>query len=487
MSRILVEGDPRLRQRSREVAFPDSELPRLLQVLSEELDGFRAANGFGRAISAPQVGVLRRVIWVHLGATPFAVVNPEVTWRSDEMFDVYDDCLSVPGKIVRVPRHRSLSLDYLDARGRPRRWERLPEDLSELLQHEIDHLDGVLMTDRAVDESSILSMNERARLIDAGRPQHRLALESIRESSQSIDPVFRGSPQYECEPLSERLGVSVTLKVETNNPIRSFKGRGADHLVQRMKARGDKRALVCASAGNFGQGMAYACRKEGRRLTVYASTTANPIKIERMKALGAEVVLAGADFDAAKIAARQAAEASRACFVEDGREVEVSEGAGSIAVELLKDDPVLDAVILPLGNGALLNGVGRWFRAASPATQVIGVCSAGADAMAKSWQAGRPLDGSSVETIADGIAVRVPVPEALQDMQGLANDVVLVDDTTIREAMRVVEEDAGLLVEPAGAAGVAALLQSRSRFAGQRVATVLCGSNRFPEPAGPGP
>ncbi|HSP09278.1 MAG TPA: pyridoxal-phosphate dependent enzyme [Candidatus Dormibacteraeota bacterium] len=302
-----------------------------------------------------------------------------------------------------------------------------------------------------------------------------ISLENINEAALRIDPVFRDTPQFVCEPISERLGVETLLKVEFVNPIRSFKGRGADYLVQRL---GDDAAagLVCASAGNFGQGMAYACRKAGRRITVFASPSANPLKIERMRALGAEVVLEGEDFDAAKDAAKRHASVSGARYIEDGLLGPISEGAGTIAVELGRLENPPDAVFLPLGNGALVNGVGAWLKHSLPGTRVIAVCSSEAPAMERSWREGHPVSAPAA-TIADGIAVRVPVPEALEIMRGTVDEVMLVSDAEILEAMRMLFALAGLAVEPAGAAGMAAIAQRSSELAGRRVATPLCGSN----------
>lgn len=299
-----------------------------------------------------------------------------------------------------------------------------------------------------------------------------ISFDRIQQAVELIDPVFLDTPQFDCEPLSARLGVATVLKVECVNPIRSFKGRGAGHLVQRL---GGQQPLVCASAGNFGQGMAYACRKAGRRLTVFAGTAANPLKVERMRALGATVVIEGEDFDAAKDAARRHADERGEMYVEDGLLGAIAEGAGTIALELTRGE-ALDAVYVPLGNGSLVNGIGTWFKRAAPATRVVAVCASGAPAMELSWRAGRPVTAPSA-TIADGIAVRVPVPEALEIMRTTVDEVMLVSDTEILAAMRMLLHDAGLVVEPAGAAGLAAILQRRSELAGMRVATPLCGGN----------
>ena len=303
----------------------------------------------------------------------------------------------------------------------------------------------------------------------------RFSLDAIREASRVIDPLFLESPQFESEPLGAALGARVTVKVETLNPIRSFKGRGAEYFVHTLPA--DAPRLVCASAGNFGQGMAWAARRRGRSLDVFAATTANPLKVDRMRALGATVHLAGADFDAAKDAGREFAVRNGGWFVEDGREARITEGAATIAVELLRGRPVFDALVIPLGNGALLGGIATWARAEAPATKIIGVCAAGAPSMERSWREHRPVATERADTIADGIGVRVPIPEAVADLQDLIDDIVLVDDAGLVESMRLLLTHAGVLVEPAGAAGVAAILAQRPRFAGQHVATVLCGGN----------
>jgi threonine dehydratase len=163
--------------------------------------------------------------------------------------------------------------------------------------------------------------------------------------------------------------------------------------------------------------------------------------------------------------------------VEDGFDPEISEGHGTLAVELLSRGDAFDAVAIPLGNGAMLNGMARWIKAASPATHVLGVCATGADAMEKSWRNQTIITPDTAHTIADGIAVRVPIPEAVTDMQGIVDDVLLITDEHIIEAMRLVHQHAGFQLEPAGAAGVAAIVAHRELFAGKNVATVLCGSN----------
>jgi threonine dehydratase len=302
----------------------------------------------------------------------------------------------------------------------------------------------------------------------------RITLQNIERAASVIDPVFLHTPQFICEPLETVLGVRVALKVETLNPIRSFKGRGADLLVSRATAGVP---LVTASAGNFGQAMAYACRKRGLGLTVFASVNANPFKVDRMRDLGAHVVLHGQDFDEAKAEARRFAAQSRARLVEDGRDVETAEGAGTIGLEWLTFGERLDALLVPLGNGALFNGVARVIKARSPETRMIAVQAAAAPAMVESWRAGRAIECDSSGTMADGVAVRVPIDEALRDMDGLVDEAILVREATMIEAMRLVHRHAGIVTEPSGVLGIAALIENHTAFGGRVAGTILCGGN----------
>ncbi len=307
--------------------------------------------------------------------------------------------------------------------------------------------------------------------------QPRLSLERIEAAACAIDAVFLNTPQFEAEPLSAVLGARVVLKVETLNPIRSFKGRGASHYMAQLAQAAPGAEVVCASAGNFGQAMAYAGRARGIAVTVYAAESASPLKVERMRGLGATVVLSGEDFDAARAAARQAAAERGARLAVDSLDVETVEGAGTIGLELQRLDQPLDVLLLPLGNGALCNGVATVMRQRSPTTQLVAVAAAGASAMVASWRSGRLVEHERTDTIADGLASRSPIPEALADMQGLIDDAVLVADESMVAGIRLLHAHAGLVAEPSAAAGVAAILEDPARFRGLRVGTIVCGGN----------
>jgi threonine dehydratase len=310
-------------------------------------------------------------------------------------------------------------------------------------------------------------------------PARRLSLDRMREAARVIDPVFLDTPQYPAESLSARLGLALSIKVETLNPVRSFKGRGGSYYWHRRQA--DTPVAVCASAGNFGQAMAWGARRFERRCIVYAAMNANPRKIDRMRELGAEVRLHGGDFDAAKGEARRFAAGAGFPFVEDGDAVEITESYGTIAMELLRRDPPPELVLLPVGNGALIAGIGTWLRAAAPRVRVIGVVAESAPAMMLSWRNGRVVETATADTIADGIAVRVPVPAALEDMRDTVDEIVAVSDDDIRAAMRVCLDEFGLIVESAGGVAIAAAHRHAVQWPGRCVAALVTGGNIDPQ------
>lgn len=302
-------------------------------------------------------------------------------------------------------------------------------------------------------------------------------VENIETARRFIDPVFRDTPQYRSEGLSALLKTSVICKVETVNPIGCFKGRGVAWWLSRQQAI---ERVVCASAGNFGQAVAYLCRQAGIVATVFVADNANPAKVEALTRLGARLHQQGADFDAAKEAARLYAAAEGCTFLEDGHDPALAEGAGTIAAELGAWPGSIDRLYVPVGNGALANGVGLWFQHHHPATEVIGVSAEGAPAMYRSWHQRRVVLTEHVSTIADGIAVRTPVPEALRLLADALDDFILVSDHQIQEAMRAYYETERLVAEPAGAVSLAGAMAHAGQHPNQTVATLLCGANIDP-------
>ncbi|SFW86084.1 threonine ammonia-lyase [Amycolatopsis australiensis] len=306
-------------------------------------------------------------------------------------------------------------------------------------------------------------------------PETRLDLARIRAARRVIDPVFLDSPLYRCEPLEGALGCRVSVKLETANPVRSFKGRGTEVVVSGLAGRGE-RAAVCASAGNLGQALAWSGRRHGLDVTVVSSPSAPAAKLERIRALGARLELVDGDFDLARARARAVADERGVRLVEDSLDVETCEGAATIGLELADAGP-FDAVLIALGGGALATGAGHVVKACLPGTEVIAVQPSGAPATTLSWRERRVVTTDSTATIADGVAARRPIPDVLADLLAVADDAVLVREESIIAGMRLFLERAGLVVEPSAALGLAAILEDPARFAGRHVVTIVCGGN----------
>jgi len=301
-----------------------------------------------------------------------------------------------------------------------------------------------------------------------------IAIANIIAAPRHIDPAFLHTPLMSDAGLDEALGCSLAAKVETLNPIGSFKGRGTELFAATGLEPGS--TVVCASAGNFGQGLARAVTRRGGRCVVFAAETANPLKLAAMRRLGGDVRLAGHDFDAAKAAALACSQSEGLRFVVDGDVSSIAEGAGTIATEILQQGGC-ETMVVPLGNGALLGGVGTVCRHLSPATEVVAVVAGNAPSMKLSLEAGRLIETERADTIADGIAVRVPVPSTIPALNACLDRIAAVDEETIRTAMLLIHRHLGLVTEPSGAVGVAAILAEPERYRGQRVATILCGRN----------
>ena len=320
----------------------------------------------------------------------------------------------------------------------------------------------------------------------------RLSTARIEAARRVIDPVFLDSPLYPCEALGSALGCAVSIKLETANPVRSFKGRGTEVVASQLAGRGAD-AVVCASAGNLGQALAWSAGARGLDVTVVASRFAPAAKLDRIRALGARLELVDGDFDLARERAAAIAWSGGIRLVEDSLDLETCEGAATIGLELTGTEPAFDAVLIALGGGALATGVGHVLKERAPDVEVICVQPLGAPAMTRSWHQRRVVTTASTDTIADGVAGRRPLAAVLDDLLLVADDAVLVSEASIVAGLRMLLDHAGLVVEPSAALGVAAVLEDRERFAGRHVVTIACGSNvdsgayRRWIGAGPGP
>ncbi len=307
---------------------------------------------------------------------------------------------------------------------------------------------------------------------------------AIHEARTLIDPVFLDSPQFVHDGLSERLGRPVVVKVDCVNPIGAFKGRGTWLAVRALADAGavtSDRAVVVASTGNFGQGVACAARAAGVAAVVFADEHANARKLDRIRRFGATVIQHGRDFDAAREAAEEHTREHGLTLLVDGQDPLVAIGAGTMAEEVtvaIADGslPAVGAAYVPVGNGALICGVGAWLRAASPTTRVLGVQSEAAPSMARSWREGRVVETETAATFADGIATRVPVPEALDMMRPVVDDMRLFSEDAIRAAQAELRQALGITVEGAAAVSWAAAVAHEDPPDGAAL-VIVTGSN----------
>lgn len=220
--------------------------------------------------------------------------------------------------------------------------------------------------------------------------------------------MFLDTPLYRCEALEPGLGCTVSIKLETANPVRSFKARGTE-VVASLLADHGSRAVVCASAGNLGQALAWSGRGRGLDVTVVASRFATVAKLDRIRALGARLVLVDGDHELARERAAAIARHDGIRLVEDSLDIETCEGAATIGLELVDTVPSFDAVLIALGGGALATGVGHVVKALAPEVEVICVQPLGAPALTHSWRGRRVVTTDSTNTIADGV-VEAGVP-----------------------------------------------------------------------------
>ena len=304
----------------------------------------------------------------------------------------------------------------------------------------------------------------------------RLDMARIRAARRVIDPVFLDTPLYRCEALEPGLGCAVSIKLETANPVRSFKARGTEVVASLLAGHGS-RAVVCASAGNLGQALAWSGRGRGLEVTVVASRFAPAAKLDRIRALDARLELVDGDFELARERAAAIARHEGIRLVEDSLDIETCEGAATIGLELTGAAPSFNAVLIALGGGAMATGVGHVVKACAPGVEVICVQPLGAPAMTRSWRQRRVITTGPTDTIANGVAGRRPIPAVLADLLLVADNAVLVQEASIIAGLRMLLDHAGLVVEPSAALGIAAILEDRDRFAGRHVVTIVCGSN----------
>ena len=305
-----------------------------------------------------------------------------------------------------------------------------------------------------------------------------LDLKSIKEAQKRLNGVIHHTPFSYAPILSEMSGYEIYLKKENLQRTGAFKLRGAFNKIATLVEEGKRGGVVAASAGNHAQGVAFSAKYFDIEATIVMPDSTPLNKIQGVKKFGAKVILSGANYDEAYSYAMEYSKENNLEFVHPFTDDEVMSGQGTVALEMLEVEPNLDAIIVPVGGGGLIAGMSVAINAISPKTKVIGVASAGAPAMKESYDNKEAHGTKSVRTIADGIAVRDASPITLEHILKEVDSLELVCEDEIAAAILFLLEKQKLLVEGAGAVGVAALLHNKITFEkGSKIGIVLSGGN----------
>ncbi len=303
--------------------------------------------------------------------------------------------------------------------------------------------------------------------------------DAVREAAERLQGVLQPTPIEPSRALSSKVGSSVLLKCENLQRTGSFKMRGAYNRIARLSDEEKARGVVCASAGNHAQGVALAAQMQGVEATVYMPVEAPLPKVDATAGYGAHVQLVGESFDDSLAAAETFCDEHGSVFVHPFDHPDIIAGQGTLGLELVEQVPELATVVVPVGGGGLISGTAVALREARPDVRIIGVQAAGCAPFPAALRAGAPAPVPRGDTIADGIAVKRPGELTLAHVRELVDEVVTVDDEQIARAVVLLLERAKLVVEPSGAASVAAIISGATDVTAPTVA-VLSGGNIDP-------
>ncbi len=303
------------------------------------------------------------------------------------------------------------------------------------------------------------------------------SLQELEEARDRVHEAFPGTPQYTWPLLAERVGAEVWVKHENHTPTGAFKVRGGLIHVARLARDGTApNGVISATRGNHGQSLAYAGRRFGIPVTIVVPHGNSVEKNAAMRALGARLIEHGADFDVARLQAMRLA-GEQGLWFAPSFHPDLVLGVATWALELFQAAPPLDALYVPIGLGSGICGAIRTRDLLGLHTEIVGVQSTHAAAYARSLAEGHPVHLESADTMADGLAVRIPDPAALAIIRDGVARIVMVTDDEVAEAIRAYWTDTHSLAEGAGAAPLAALIKERSSQAARRIGVVLCGGN----------
>jgi threonine dehydratase len=301
-------------------------------------------------------------------------------------------------------------------------------------------------------------------------------LVDVLAAQRRISPYLPRTPLFSYPQLDELVGARVHVKHENHQAVGAFKVRGGVNLVAQLSDDERNRGLIASSTGNHGQSIAFASRLFGVKARICIPERSNPVKVSAMEDLGAELVVAGADFDEARENAERLADEHGYRYVHSGNEPHLIAGVATETLEIVEQEPGVDAVIVPVGGGSGAAGACVVAAAVNPELKVIAVQSEAAPAAYRSWKEARPVEAPD-QTHAEGLATRVPMELPQRIMREHLHDFVLVSEDEIRAAQRTMIESTRNLIEAAGAAPLAAALRLADELRGSRVALVASGGN----------
>jgi len=314
--------------------------------------------------------------------------------------------------------------------------------------------------------------------MDVGaKVQIQPSISTIREAQKFLAKYFAPTRLIAAPFLSQRMGRDVFLKLETDLPTGSFKVRGAFYaLAERMK-KSSVREVVASSTGNHGAAVAYAAKEFGIAARIFLPAHCNPVKRGRIAGLGAEIVESGgSDLASAFASASEYAKRPGVYFLNDATDLDLPAGPATIGCEILEQLPMATAILVPMGDTALIRGIAAATKQLAPRLRIIGVQAERAPAYYLSWKEGRVIGTETCDTIADGLATRTPEAANVRDVKNLVDDVVLVGEEQMLRAIETLLVEEHVVAEPAGAASTAALLKS-SNGCGDSPVLIVSGAN----------
>lgn len=289
---------------------------------------------------------------------------------------------------------------------------------------------------------------------------------------------FQGETPCILQPdISRLIGSETYVKIEYLNPVRSFKLRGAVNLIQQLKKFNNINRVLTASTGNHGAAMAFACQEFEVPITIGVPVNADRKKIELIKKFGGQLEFVGNDLDDTKQYMLENSLDPSHIFIEDGSRSEIVEGTATIGQEILNQVKDLDTLIVPVGNGALIGGIGTFVKEKNPNIKVIGIQAEQAPCMTLSFNEGTPVNTKTCNTFAGGMAVRVAIPEAVDLLLEVVDEMLLVNEDEMKRAMYLYYRFTNDIIEGAGAAALAAALRYGDKIQNQKICIIATGSN----------